>query len=693
MLDLGDFTGVPACPTATVCPYSSGRSLNAWGQVAGWADNRSDHDVPTIWDSNGIHDLSPCIDDFWICYPRSINDFGKFVAQSVSGIALNRCGQWAILDDLVQADGWNALGHVSGINNAAQIVGGGNLTGSTYSPHAFLMKPISTVDAPLTATAGYSVSAVEGKSFAAPVADFTDADPNGVAACYRATTIDWGDGISTGAISAKTGGGFSVTGGHPYHHVGTYTYTVTVRDVDGATATATGTATVTDAPLDPVGSSITAVPGTAFTGVVGGFVDESIYGAPADFTATIDWGDGSATSAGTVTTNPKAGFDVTGTHTYSAKGFYTITVSVRDVGGSTTTVNSTANAGIDQVAAFPVMSNKAYGGYLTAAYLQNLGTAPASVLIRYYDQSGQPVGGGDLRIGLPVNGNWTVRQDSGKGLPPGGAGSAIVFSTQPLAAFVNEFAPTSGSDGSSYTSIPMPGGGSTTLYAPVIFNKAYGGYFTGIGLINLGTAPTDVTISYRTADGTLTKTQSLTAVPALAYRAIYQGDPAVGLPAGFAGTATITSTGQPLAAIINEVGNGGFSSYVAATAGSNQVQAPVALNNAFGGYFTSMGIQNTGGTAGTLTITYYDTAGAPTVKTTAIPANGSIGIYQGDAALGPAPGSYTAKLSSDVPIAAIVNEVFQPTPSLFTTYNAFAGGLTSSHLALVQNAGSDGLST
>jgi hypothetical protein len=212
-------------------------------------------------------------------------------------------------------------------------------------------------------------------------------------------------------------------------------------------------------------------------------------------------------------------------------------------------------------------------------------------------------------------------------------------------------------------------------------------------LINLGSAPTDVTITYRKADGTVAKTQTITAVPALAYRAIYQGDPAVGLPAGFAGTATITSAGQPLAAIINEVGNGGFSSYVAATAGSNQVQAPVALNNAFGGYFTSMGIQNTSSTAGTVTITYYDTAGAPTVKTTAIGASGSIGIYQGDATLGPAPGSYTARLSSTVPIAAIVNEVFQPTPSLFTTYNAFAGGLTSSHLALVQNAGSDGLST
>jgi probable HAF family extracellular repeat protein len=696
MTDLGELPQL-VCSYLPACGFSGARAVNAWGQVAGWSSSGNDAETSIISDSNGMRDIGPCIAASWTCYPRSMNDFGKLVAKATNGVTLYRCGQWSLLEDLISPDQFFVSGGgfdlVNGINNAGQIVGDGHIM-TLYSPHAFLMTPISNNDAPLTATGGFTVSAVEGKSFPLHVADFTDADPSGIAGCYRATTIDWGDGsISTGVISAKSGGGFSVNGLHPYRHIGTYTYTVTVRDVDGATATATGTATVTDAPLDPLGNSITTVPATPFTGPVGGFNDESIYGAPGDFTARIDWGDGSATTSGSVAANGKGGFDVIGTHTYASKGFYFITIAVTDVAGSTTTVNSTANAGVDAVATFPVMSNKAYGGYLTAAYLQNLGTGPASVLIRYYDQNGQPVGGGDLRLGLPVNGNWTVRQDTGKGLPPGAAGSAIVYSTQPLAAFVNEFAPATGSDGSSYTSIPMPGGGGTTLYAPAIFNNAYGGYFTGIGLINLGTAPTDITITYRKADGTVATTQTVTAVPALAYRAIYQGDPAVGLPAGFAGTATITSTGQPLAAIVNEVGNGGFSSYSALTAGSSQLAAPVALNNAFGGYFTSMAIQNTGSTAGTVTITYYDSAGVPTVKTIPIGANGSVGVYQGDATLGPAPGSYTAKLSSTVPIGAIVNEVFQPRPSLFTTYNAFAGGLTSSHMALVQNAGSDGLST
>jgi probable HAF family extracellular repeat protein len=695
MLDLGVLTLDPPCSYLPACGFSSARSVNAWGQVAGWSSSGNDLESPIIYDSNGMRNLDPCPLTSALCDPRSMNDFGKLVAQWIyGGGGLYRCGRWNFLEDLYSPDAdFPGGGKANGINNAGQIVGVGN-PGDGYSPHAFLMTPISNNDAPLTATGGFTVNAVEGKSFPLHVADFTDADPSGIAGCYGATTIDWGDGrISTGVIAAKSGGGFSVNGLHPYRHIGTYTYTFTVRDADGATATATGTATVTDAPLDPLGNSITTVPGTPFTGPVGGFNDESIYGAPGDFTATIDWGDGSATTSGSVAANGKGGFDVIGTHTYASKGFYSITIAVTDVAGSTTTINSTANAGVEAVAALPVMSNNAYGGYLTAAYLQNIGTGPAAVLIRYYDQSGQPVGGGDLRIGLPVNGNWTVRQNSGKGLAPGGAGSAIVFSTQPLAAFVNEFAPTVGSDGSSYTSIPMPGGGGTTLYAPAIFNKAYGGYFTGIGLINLGSAPTDITITYTKADGTPAKTQTLTGVPALAYRAVFQGDPAVGLPVGFAGTATITSTGQPLAAIVNEVGNGGFSSYTAQAAGSSQLAAPVALNNAFGGYFTAIAIQNTSSTAGTVTITYYDTAGVPTAKNVTVGSNGSIGIYQGDATLGPAPGSYTAKLSSTVPITAVVNEVFQPTPSLFTTYNAFAGGLTSSHLALVQNAGSDGLST
>jgi adhesin/invasin len=345
------------------------------------------------------------------------------------------------------------------------------------------------------------------------------------------------------------------------------------------------------------------------------------------------------------------------------------------------------------VAALPVMLNSAYGGYTTVAYVQNTSKVSAVVAIQYYDTNGNLVGVGDSTTTLAPNANWTVRQDNGHSFAPGQAGSAVISSSQPVAAFVNEFAP-GGGDGSSYTAVPLPAGTGTTQYAPAIYNGAFGGYVTGINLINLGTASTDVTISYRAQDGSLVKTQSFPGVPAHAYRASYSADPGLGLPAGFAGTATLTSSGQPLAVTVNELGLGGFSSYDGVPSGSLSLQAPAALNGAYGGYTTGMNLLNTSGMAGTVTVTYFDTQGTATVRSVAIAANGYAPIYQGGTQ-GPAPSAngYTAVLSSTVPIVAIVNEVYNPNPALFTSYNAMAGGAAAVNLALVENAGSDGWST
>jgi hypothetical protein len=317
----------------------------------------------------------------------------------------------------------------------------------------------------------------------------------------------------------------------------------------------------------------------------------------------------------------------------------------------------------DERAVFPAVSNRAYGGYVTAATIQNIGTAPSVVRIAFFNQSGASVGAGDSISNLPVNASWTVRQDNGNSFPGSGgnafqAGSAVVYSNQPIASFVNEFAPGNVGDATSYTGVQVPGGVGTTLFAPTIVNNAYGGYTTGIGLLNQGSGATDVTITYRDGSGAVVKTQTVTGLAAHAYQALYSGDATLALPSGFAGTATITSTVQPLGAVVNEIGPGGqFSSYDAAPAGSMTLNVPVALNNAYGGYYTGMGIQNTSASAGTVSVTYYDTTGTATAKTFNIAANGSLGVYQGSATDGPPPGAYTAVIQSTLTLAAIVNEV------------------------------------
>jgi hypothetical protein len=234
----------------------------------------------------------------------------------------------------------------------------------------------------------------------------------------------------------------------------------------------------------------------------------------------------------------------------------------------------------------------------------------------------------------------------------------------------------------------------TTLYAPTIVNNAYGGYTTGIGLLNQGSSATDVTITYRDGAGTVVKTQTVTALAAHAYQALYSGDPTLVLPSGFAGTATITSTGQLLGAIVNETGPGGqFSSYDAVALASTVLNVPAALNNAYGGYYTGMAIQNIGAGPGTVFVTYYDASGTATAKSFTILAFGSLGIYQGSATDGPAPGAYTAVIqSSSVLLAAIVNEVAPAgagSARQSTSYNTFSSGSGTLHLPLVENAGSD----
>jgi Fibronectin type III domain len=384
-------------------------------------------------------------------------------------------------------------------------------------------------------------------------------------------------------------------------------------------------------------------------------------------------------------------------------GYYHFTVTATNLYGDSSPSRDTGYI-VPQptVAILPVVMNGAYGGYVSAITLMNSGTAGAQYSIVYFDQSGAPVGYGDLPSML-INGSITIRQDSGSSFPSTGgdavqAGSAIIFGPQPVSAFVNEFAP-GGGDGSSYTAL-RPVGTSFRVYAPAIFNNAYGGYNTGIGLVNLGSRATTVTITYADELGTVVKTQTITGVAGHSYRGLYSGDPALGLPNGFHGSATISGA-YNFAVTVNETGPGGqFSSYDAVAAGALTLQAPVALNNAFGGYNTGIGLQNTTANAGTVTVTYNDALGVA-IKTVAdqpIAANGDLGIYQGDPIVGPPVGAYSATItvaSGTIALAAIVNEVAPVTGSAqqLTTYNAFAGGAPTSNLALVENAGADGWST
>jgi hypothetical protein len=77
--------------------------------------------------------------------------------------------------------------------------------------------------------------------------------------------------------------------------------------------------------------------GKAFTAPVATFTD-SYLGSPADFSASLAWGDGTAPSTGTITKSGST-FTVSGTHTYAAHGTYAPSVTITSVAGTNASVS------------------------------------------------------------------------------------------------------------------------------------------------------------------------------------------------------------------------------------------------------------------------------------------------------------------------------------------------------------------
>jgi Ca2+-binding RTX toxin-like protein len=178
------------------------------------------------------------------------------------------------------------------------------------------------------------------------VATFTDGNLGDLAGDLTAV-IAWGDGtISTGTVSGANGA-FAVTGAHTYADEGSELVSVTVtRTADGTQTTAAGTVTVgEDDTLTPQGKTISANPNQSFSGAVASFGDTDTVSVAGDFAALVNWGDGT-TSAGTVS-GSNGTFAVSGGHTYTGSGQYTVTVTLSDdaPGTATATADSTAFVG------------------------------------------------------------------------------------------------------------------------------------------------------------------------------------------------------------------------------------------------------------------------------------------------------------------------------------------------------------
>jgi hypothetical protein len=235
---------------------------------------------------------------------------------------------------------------------------------------------ITVADAPIL-LAPASVGGVEGQTALITVATLTDTDGINTATTDYLGTITWSDGTTSQAVftNATDSKGniipavFNVQGFHTFAEEGVSTASVKVWDTDfvrnsiagtkadtiSAFAQATVAVNIADAPLTSIGAPVTIsttptgapiVEGQPTGGIVVATFQDGNPNAPlSDFTATISYKDFAGvthTSPGTVQPGFGAGvFNVFGNLTFVEEGSYNLSVSIKDVGGSSTTASNT----------------------------------------------------------------------------------------------------------------------------------------------------------------------------------------------------------------------------------------------------------------------------------------------------------------------------------------------------------------
>jgi hypothetical protein len=107
---------------------------------------------------------------------------------------------------------------------------------------------------------------------------------------------------------------------------------------------------VPDQPIAATGTAVSAVEGQPFAGTVATFTDPDPKSTAAEYTATIDWGDGTPTSAGTISGPTGGPFTVSGSHTYAEEGSRTVTVTITDIDTITNTATVTPTATVSDAA-------------------------------------------------------------------------------------------------------------------------------------------------------------------------------------------------------------------------------------------------------------------------------------------------------------------------------------------------------
>ena len=185
---------------------------------------------------------------------------------------------------------------------------------------------------PLTVTPG-APSALSGVPFSGVLATFSDPDHVNGPANYTAT-VHFGNGPAVpGVVALGLDGDFTVSAAHTFPLPGSKPFMVTITGPTSAPVTANGQLTVT--PSNPVvtANTVALTADVASTQTYATFPNPYPGSTPADFLATIAFGDGQ-TAPGVVAVGPNATYLVSAAHTYAEPGTRTFIVTVTGPSGA-----------------------------------------------------------------------------------------------------------------------------------------------------------------------------------------------------------------------------------------------------------------------------------------------------------------------------------------------------------------------
>jgi len=323
----------------------------------------------------------------------------------------------------------------------------------------------------------------------------------------------------------------------------------------------------------------------------------------------------------------------------------------------------------------PMLFKNIWGVYNSALYIQNVNTAnTANVTIKFYDTNGNlSCTKNDTITALASKGYWIPSETC---LPKSWVGGVVITSNQNIVAVGR---PHIGDEITTYNGFA---GGSTTMYVPMLFKRAFGSYDSALYVQNVDAVnAANITIKFYDNNGNLSCTKN-DAIAALSSKGYWLPTETC-LPVGWVGGVVITSTRNIVAVGRPHIG-AQITTYSGFTTGGLSMSVPMLFKGAFGTYDSALYVQNVdSANTASITIKYYDSDGTLScTKLDTIAPLASKGYWV------PSENCLPAGWAGSAVVTANRNIVAVGRPHLgseILTYGGFASGGLSSYVPMLFN--------